>query len=87
MRKKLNFIPSGPFTLCLIVIFWSGLSTALASATYYVDGNNNQASDSNPGTQTQPWKTIQKASTAMIAGDTTIVVGGTYNEQVKSTRN
>jgi len=46
---------------------------------YYVakNGNNN-----NPGTQTQPWLTIQKAANTMVAGDTVYVRAGTYNEQV-----
>lgn len=54
------------------------LSTvATHAATYYVatTGNN-----SNPGTSSQPWKTIAYATSKMAAGDTTYVRGGTYNE-------
>ena len=61
-------------------------ANALAATTYYVDRNNSQASDSNPGSQAQPWKTIGKAASAMVAGDTAIVVTGTYNEKVNTAR-
>ncbi len=46
--------------------------------TYYV---SLAGSDSNPGTLSQPWKTIQKAANAMLAGDTLIVQAGTYTNQ------
>src|SRR5450759_1909651 len=42
---------------------------------YYVSVTG---SDSNLGTQSQPWKTIQKAANTMIAGDTVIVTAGNY---------
>ncbi|OGZ35575.1 MAG: hypothetical protein A2815_01800, partial [Candidatus Portnoybacteria bacterium RIFCSPHIGHO2_01_FULL_40_12b] len=45
--------------------------------TYYVSPTG---SDTNPGTQSQPFKTIQKAVNLMNPGDTTIVKGGTYNK-------
>ena len=51
----------------------------LADYTYYVDING---SDENPGTEAQPWKTIQKAADTAAAGDTVYVKNGTYNEQV-----
>ena len=56
------------------------LSTvATQAATYYVatSGNN-----SNPGTSSQPWRTVAYAASKMVAGDTTYVRGGTYNEGV-----
>lgn len=47
------------------------------AATYYVatTGNN-----SNPGTSSQPWRTVAYAASKMVAGDTTYVKGGTYSE-------
>jgi len=49
-------------------------------ATYYVAKTG---SDSNPGTQSQPWLTIQKAANVAQAGDTVYVKEGTYNERIK----
>jgi hypothetical protein len=48
--------------------------------TSYVDGK--LGSDSNPGTQSQPWQTIQKAASIMPEGDTVIVLEGQYPERV-----
>lgn len=47
------------------------------AATYYVATTG---SDSNPGTSSQPWRTVAHATSKMVAGDTTYVRGGTYNE-------
>lgn len=50
---------------------------------YYVSTSGN---DSNPGTLTQPWRTIGKAVRTVNPGDTVLVRGGTYNEMVEITR-
>ena len=50
---------------------------------YYV---SNSGSDANPGTQSQPWKTIQKAANSLIAGQLVNVATGTYNERVQVSR-
>lgn len=43
----------------------------LNAATYYVSASDPAATDSGPGTQAQPWKTIAKVNTAsFISGDT-----------------
>jgi hypothetical protein len=50
-----------------------------AATTYYVATTGNNA---NPGTESQPWRTIQKAANTAAAGDTVLVRGGVYNERV-----
>ena len=40
-------------------------------------------SDENPGTAEQPWKTIKKCADELQAGDTCVVVEGTYAERVQ----
>lgn len=50
-------------------------------AIYYVD--QSIGIDTNPGTEGQPWRTIQKAANTMVAGDTTYVKNGTYAERVE----
>lgn len=42
--------------------------------------------DSNPGTSSQPFRTINKGVTVLDAGDTLTVRGGTYNENVQILR-
>ena len=70
-------------SICLIyIIVGFGIQLQPVSAavnTYYVAKNG---SDHNPGTQAQPWLTIQKAANTIVAGDTVFVETGTYNEHV-----
>lgn len=53
------------------------------AATYYVDQNHLQASDSNPGTEALPWKTLYRAADPLgkeiVAGDTVLVKAETYD--------
>jgi parallel beta-helix repeat protein len=46
---------------------------------YYVSVNG---SDANPGSFSQPWRTIRKATNTVRAGDAVYVRGGTYQEKV-----
>jgi len=50
------------------------------AAEYYVSKTGN---DSNPGTEAQPWKTIQKAANTLVAGDSVFIKAGTYHERVR----
>ncbi len=54
------------------------LTLAAHAATYYVATTG---SDSNPGTDKAPWRTVAKAVNTIVAGDTTYVRGGTYYER------
>lgn len=49
-------------------------------ADYYVSSTS--GSDTNDGSITSPWKTIQKAADTVKPGDTVYVRGGNYNEKV-----
>jgi parallel beta-helix repeat protein len=70
-----------------------GTSTASAVITvsgdipsgnkYYVSPSGN---DSNPGTSAQPWKTLQHAADLVNAGDTIMILPGTYTKGLKLTR-
>ena len=55
----------------------------VAAATYYVAISG---SDANPGSQQEPWRTVQKAADSVLPGDTVLVGAGTYPELVKTTR-
>ena len=74
--------------ITVAVIFFLSFPTLFASyhysqaapsgAIYYV---STLGSDSNPGTLSQPWSTIQKAADVMVAGDTVNVIAGDYSSQ------
>jgi hypothetical protein len=55
----------------------------LTGNTYYV---STSGSDSNPGTEAQPWRTIGKAGNSVAAGDTVYIRGGSYKEVVSLSR-
>lgn len=44
-------------------------------------------SDTNPGTQAQPWQTIAKANNTLVAGDTVFILPGTYTDQIRPVNN
>ena len=56
-----------------------GTRSSLEGAYYYVSPSGN---DSNPGTESQPWRTLQRAADLAGAGDTVLVRNGIYAEQV-----
>ncbi len=89
---------SGNFRESSVIVTYSTTSYSLSSGTssgilysissgtssgkrYYVAKNGN---DANPGTETQPWLTIQKAANTLVAGDTVYIRGGTYYERVSA---
>ncbi|WP_231594382.1 choice-of-anchor Q domain-containing protein [Paenibacillus algorifonticola] len=69
------------FTLCVIGV--SGPDVSAEGADYYVATTGN---DSNAGTITAPWKTLQHAADAVPTGSTVYVRGGVYNQKLKITR-
>jgi hypothetical protein len=60
-----------------IVILWS---TAALAKDYYVAKTG---SDTNPGTLDQPFLTIQRAASVLVAGDTAYIRTGVYRETVR----
>ena len=54
--------------------------------TYYVDGSAPTASDSGPGTQEQPFRTISRAAQVLEPGERVVIAGGIYRECVRPAR-
>ena len=65
-----------PVLITLIIIV---LSYSLHAEVYFVDRNHPQASDNNPGTETEPFETVQKGLTIAGSRDTVFIKNGTYN--------
>lgn len=74
-----------PFSIVLLLLVHLLTSTnpdgawTAQGATYYVA---TAGRDSNPGSATQPWQTIQKAANTLKAGDMVLIRSGTYHERV-----
>src|SRR5438067_3173149 len=66
-------------TLSLLLVLAVGVQTSTAASTTFYVGLTN-CSDAGPGTQTNPWCTINHATQTMVAGNTTYVMTGTYVE-------
>ncbi len=66
-------------SIVLLILFtaYSGFG-----ADFYVATTGN---DSDPGTEALPWKTLAKAGSTALAGDTVYIRAGTYNETLTVT--
>ncbi len=67
-------------SLLFIVFTFLLCSNSAQSANYYVSVS--QGDDTNPGTETAPFKTIAKASAVLVAGDVCYIKAGTYRETI-----
>jgi hypothetical protein len=61
----------------------AGMAGQVLAATYVVDQAAPGAADTNPGTEDQPFKTVQHAADAARPGDTIYVMAGKYDERVR----
>lgn len=66
--------------ITLAILF---LALATRAATYHV---SLQGIDTDPGSESQPWRTIQKAANQVLPGDKVIVHAGSYDERVVTKR-
>jgi len=66
-------------TLLVFLVLSHNLLLFASGNAYYVSPSGD---DTNAGTESQPWQTIQKAADALVAGDTVYIKAGTYPERV-----
>lgn len=71
------------FVFTLLVFFLICPDILLADDVFYVSPSGN---DSNPGTASQPWRTIKFAVTKTTPGDTVWVADGVYREKIIMTK-
>jgi hypothetical protein len=81
---KPNFLTTGKsgviyVALVALVLVLAPSLAGQTGATYYVSTSGN---NSNPGTLSAPWLTIQHAANTVKAGATVYVLGGVYHESV-----
>ncbi len=81
---------TGRFPLRWLLITAMGISGTVFSqmasaATYHVNQTAAAAADSNPGTESAPWKTVSRAATAveLEPGDTVLIHSGVYREHAQ----
>ena len=67
------------FTAVSALLLLVAVPQATPATTYYV---STTGSDSDPGTLTRPFRTIQHAANVVTQGDTVLIRGGVYNERV-----
>ena len=67
------------FPIPLVLLVCVSGAFGQSGSSFYVSANGN---DSNPGTQTAPWRTVQHAADTARAGSTVNVRGGVYEELV-----
>ena len=70
---------------CLLagVVVWAGMAGQVRAATYVADQAAPGAADTNPGTEEQPFRTVQRAADTAKPGDTIYVMAGRYDERIK----
>ncbi len=71
-----------PFLAVTLATLVLGSASAVKAADYFVAQNAENAADTNPGTEAQPWKTINRAAKAVIPGDTVHLKKGVYREEI-----
>ncbi|MGQ9570482.1 MAG: DUF1565 domain-containing protein [Thermodesulfovibrionales bacterium] len=74
--KKYRISKHNYLVIYMFVIFLFFLIREVSAATYYVSPDGN---DSNSGSKSAPFRTIQKAANIVNPGDTVIVANGVYN--------
>ncbi len=89
MNSRLTTAHCSSSTGIVLVLLsgWLAWLPCTSEATiYFVDANHPSARDSNPGTESQPFKTIGKATSLVNAGDTVFIKAGVYRETVTLSR-
>jgi len=79
--KKRQPCVSMQYILNSLILAWCilGLSFFLQAETYFVDQHHPLASDDNPGTESEPFATVQKGINTAAFRDTVFIKEGMYN--------
>ena len=80
MARMVHVRACGSVVLAVLLFLWPGPLPVSQAATYYVDGSSPVARDTNPGTAALPFKTVNRATSLVNAGDTVFIKAGIYRE-------
>src|SRR5690349_24222594 len=75
LRSLCTLFTNKTFLASFVLVSFSGLAQA---ASYYVSPAGN---DSNPGDQNAPFRHLSRGAAAAQAGDTVVVMDGTYDNE------
>ncbi len=75
-RKKTNKVINYKMISVFITLVILALSLYTHAEVYYVDKNHPQASDNNPGTETEPFETVQRGIIMAGSRDTVYIKKG-----------
>lgn len=77
-------VRSSQYATHIASVWLLSLAATTLAAEYHVARQAENASDDNPGTETEPWVTISRAASAtgLRPGDTVVIHSGTYREHV-----
>ncbi|HDI86712.1 MAG TPA: DUF1565 domain-containing protein, partial [Candidatus Korarchaeota archaeon] len=78
-RRRLLVLPAVFLSLVLLAPAIAQGRVNGPGRTFHVSPSG---SDSNPGTESQPWATISRGVASLEPGDVLIVHGGTYHEVI-----
>jgi hypothetical protein len=79
-RSKMNIeILSRCVIVFSIIIVLLAFPSILLAETYYVNQNHPEASDDNPGTEEEPFLTVQKGINTADFRDTVFIKNGIYD--------
>ena len=72
-----------PFFAIAVLLLVQGIIGSAVAGIFYVSPRGN---DAQPGTERQPWQTLQHAVTTAQAGDIIFLKSGSYQEEVHLTK-
>src|SRR5690242_18854209 len=77
--KRFHERSSMKYSIVFLLLSFASRASGQVNTSFYV---STSGSDSNPGTEAEPWRTVQHAADTARAGSTVNVRGGTYEELV-----
>lgn len=87
LPQPLSFLRQATFAFLIALTVLatppSSAQDTTTNRTFFVDTSHPEADDANPGTETQPWKTIRHAASLLQPGDTVYVKAGNYPENIR----